>query len=88
MSKKKIYLGDSVYCEFDGNALILTTENGYGASNTIVLEVETMDALSNFYQGLLNQLKEPEPEPGCKYCNCVCMGSPGCLNCNGKCTCK
>ena len=38
----KAYLGDSVYYEHDGYGAILTTENGMGASNTIVLEPETV----------------------------------------------
>jgi hypothetical protein len=42
---KKMYLGDSVYAYFDGYAIVLTTENGYGPSNTIVLEPEVMQAL-------------------------------------------
>lgn len=35
---EKVYLGDSVYFDFDGYDIMLTTENGYGATNTIVLE--------------------------------------------------
>lgn len=44
---KKEYLGDSVYAEFDGCELILTTENGYpdDPRNTIVLEEEVWNAL-------------------------------------------
>ena len=34
----KRYLGDGVYVEFDGYALVLTAENGIEATNTIVLE--------------------------------------------------
>ena len=42
----KTYLGDSVYAEWDEfNRLVLTIENGYGPSNTIVLEPEVLDAL-------------------------------------------
>jgi len=52
MSDKKIetksYLGDSVYAEFDGFHVILTTENGYGPSNTIALEPEVFLALMRF----------------------------------------
>lgn len=39
---KKVYIGDSVYANYDGYAVILTTENGFGASNTIVLEPEVL----------------------------------------------
>jgi len=45
MSDDKIYLGDSVYADFDGERITLTTENGYGPSNTIVLEPEGYHAL-------------------------------------------
>lgn len=42
----KVYLGDSVYAEFDDcDCLVLTTENGLGPSNTIVLEPAVFDAL-------------------------------------------
>lgn len=45
---KKIYLGDSVYAEYDGWDIILTTNNGMGASNTIILEPYVLDALDLF----------------------------------------
>jgi hypothetical protein len=53
----KVYLGDSVYCEFDerGWSLILTTENGYGPSNTIVLEPQVLEALDKFREQLKQQ---------------------------------
>ncbi len=44
----KLYLGDSVYAEFDGYSIVLTTENVMGASNTIVLEPDVMKALEEF----------------------------------------
>lgn len=41
----KVYLGDSVYAEFDGYAFVLTTQNDEsGPSNTIVLEPEILRA--------------------------------------------
>lgn len=43
----KRYLGDSVYAEFDGE-LVLTTENGYGPTNRIVLEPAVFAALQEF----------------------------------------
>ena len=46
--KRKIYLGDSVYAQFNGYEIILTTENGFGVSNTIVLEPEVMNNLLVF----------------------------------------
>lgn len=44
----KIYLGDSVYADFDGYGWTLTTENGYGPSNTIYLESEVFRALTDY----------------------------------------
>jgi len=42
----KDYLGDSVYVELNEvGQLVLTTENGYEASNTIYLEVEVFEQL-------------------------------------------
>lgn len=43
---EKDYLGDGVYVERDafGN-IVLTTENGYRTTNTIILEPETLAAL-------------------------------------------
>lgn len=39
----KEYLGDSVYVDVDiGGGAVLTTENGLGASNQIVLEPEVL----------------------------------------------
>jgi hypothetical protein len=48
----KQYLGDSVYADFDGYHVVLTTENGYGPSNTIALEPEVLDALERFCESL------------------------------------
>jgi hypothetical protein len=46
----KEYIGDSVYIEFDGYALVLTTENGLpnDPSNRIVLEPEVYESLTKF----------------------------------------
>jgi hypothetical protein len=48
--EKKRYLGDSVYAEFDGHTITLTTENGLPGdpSNTIILEREVYLALRLF----------------------------------------
>ena len=51
----KQYLGDSVYVEFDGR-FVLTTDNGYGPSNTIVLEPEVYEALTQYAQRLKHQI--------------------------------
>ena len=45
----KEYLGDSVYAELDAaGGIVLTTENGLGPSNTIVLEPEVINALGRY----------------------------------------
>lgn len=45
---KKTYIGDSVYADFDGYGIVLTTENGTGSpSNTIYFEPDT---LSNLFE--------------------------------------
>ena len=51
---RKAYLGDSVYVEYDGWGLILTTENGLPAdpSNTIHLEPEVVDSLLDYVAGI------------------------------------
>lgn len=46
----KQYLGDSVYVEYDGFSLILTTENGLGPSNTIILEPDVYKNLVKFVE--------------------------------------
>lgn len=62
MSANKDYLGDSVYADFDGFAIILTTENGMGASNTIVMEPEVLAALNRFAQRMAASPAPTEPE--------------------------
>ena len=48
MENRKTYLGDSVYAQFDGFMIVLTTENGMGPSNTIYLEPTVYDALRDW----------------------------------------
>jgi hypothetical protein len=46
---RKTYLGDGVYAVMDEyGAVVLTTENGIRATNTIVLEPEVYDALVTY----------------------------------------
>ena len=44
----KHYLGDAVYVDFDGYMLVLTTEDGIRATNTIALEPEVYRALLQY----------------------------------------
>lgn len=52
MSAHKDYLGDGVYVDFDGFALVLTAENGLSVQETIVLEPEVYAALLRYVERL------------------------------------
>jgi hypothetical protein len=52
MDEQKSYLGDSVYADFDGFAIILTTENGYGPNNWIYMEPMIVDAFIGYVKRL------------------------------------
>jgi hypothetical protein len=54
----KVYLGDSVYADFDGYHVVLTTGNGFGPSNTIYLEPAVLAALLKYAESVL----KPSPE--------------------------
>ena len=57
---KKRYLGDSVYVELrepDG-ALMLTTDNGYGPSNIIVIDDEVWEDLMIYHKQIHEESKE------------------------------
>ncbi len=49
--ENKTYLGDSVYAEVKENGLHLTTDNGLGPTNTIVLDDHTYTALTMWVEG-------------------------------------
>lgn len=51
----KVYLGDSCYADFDGYHVVLTTENGYGPTNTIALEPAVLDALELYVEYLKSE---------------------------------
>lgn len=55
---RREYLGDSVYVAWDGFMLTLTTDNGYGPTNTVHLEPAVYQALVEF----VGRLEKPEPE--------------------------
>jgi hypothetical protein len=46
----KDYLGDSVYADFDGYHIVLTTENGYhdDPRNQIAMEPQVLSALDRY----------------------------------------
>ena len=57
MVDKKEYLGDSVYCNYDGYSISLTTENGFGATNEIYLEPEVIEGLLDYISRLKIEIK-------------------------------
>lgn len=61
MATPKVYLGDGVYVAHDGFGLVLTTENGIRATNTIVLEFQVYAALVE-YAARLRAPAVAEPE--------------------------
>lgn len=48
----KEYLGDSVYVDFDGCCIELTTDNGLGPSNTICMELEVFEKFVSYAKRL------------------------------------
>jgi hypothetical protein len=52
MPEPKRYLGDGVYVEFDGYAIVLTTENGLRITNRVVLEPPVYNALVEYVEHL------------------------------------
>ncbi len=46
----KVYLGDGVYADTDGNGIILTTENGVGETNRIYLEPEVLHSFADYLE--------------------------------------
>ena len=57
----KRYIGDGVYVDFDGYALVLTTEDGISVTNRIVLEPEVYSGLKGFVASLNARDTNPKP---------------------------
>jgi len=55
----KEYLGDAVYVAFDGYNIVLTTENGVEATNTIFLEPQVIRDLQIFIERVRTEPIEP-----------------------------
>ena len=58
----KQYIGDGVYANFDGSHVVLTTENGICATNTIALESGVLTAFDNYRKWLPEKIKEIKDE--------------------------
>lgn len=54
----KTYLADGVYAEFVGYAIVLTTEDGYRTTNTIVLDGEVLAAFESFVQRVKDEKRK------------------------------
>lgn len=59
MSNKQ-YLGDSVYVREDDGMIVLTTENGGPASNTILLDYHVYKALTRWVEQSIREAQERE----------------------------
>jgi hypothetical protein len=53
----KTYLGDAVYCDFDGFGFVLTTEDGIRTTNRIVMEPEVCVAFIDYMQRIKEMLE-------------------------------
>lgn len=61
----KQYLGDSVYAEYDGYHICLTTENGTGvADNRIYIEPPVLAELIKYAAEVYKSKKPPSPGEG------------------------
>ncbi|MHB9044379.1 MAG: hypothetical protein ACYC35_00415 [Pirellulales bacterium] len=52
-----VYLGDSVYADFDGFHIVLSTNNGEGPSNTIYMEPAVMDELWRYQERIAKAIQ-------------------------------
>ncbi len=51
----KEYIGDSVYVDIENGMVKLTTENGFGPSNTIFLEPAVYEALVAYMERMVKR---------------------------------
>ena len=52
----KQYIGDGAYVDFDGYAVVLTTEDGISVQNRIVMEPSVLKSLERYLAWLIEQL--------------------------------
>lgn len=55
MKFEKTYIGDGVYVDWDGYHLVLTTEDGISATNTICLEPAVQIKLVEYIENMIKQ---------------------------------
>ncbi len=67
-SKFKEYLGDGAYVDFNGFAIILTTEDGIDTTNTVVLEPGELDRFEKWVERLRCEVGQTEPA-ACSTCD-------------------
>jgi hypothetical protein len=62
MSSDKTYLGDAVYAAWNRGDLVLTTEDGIRATNTIILELPVLVALLEYVRPVIERASQAERE--------------------------
>ena len=90
-SKFKEYLGDGAYVDFDGFAIILTTEDGIDTTNSVVLEPGELDRFEKWLERLRLEVGQTEPAD-CETCHGTGIESKKtfhepeirCEDCNGR----
>lgn len=90
-SKFKEYLGDGAYVDFDGFAIILTTEDGVDTTNTVVLEPGELERFEEWLNRVRSSVDTPGPEE-CPTCQGTGIESKQtweepatqCEDCNGR----
>lgn len=65
-SQFKDYIGDGAYVDFDGYSVVLTTEDGLRATNTIVLEPEVLVAFERWVKRLREWIAAQQEEKGAR----------------------
>ena len=61
MTRRKEYLGDGAYADFDGYAVWPTTENGIETTNKVCLEPSVLRAFERYVAQIRGERKE-KPE--------------------------
>lgn len=62
MKDTAVYLGDSVYADYDGYMIKIYTNNGLGPENEIYLEPRTLEMLIHFSKRCIEREKETKED--------------------------